>query len=120
MKACWEKFDAARGSAAGRELRKGPRGGGRETGAIVRHVIEADSAYLGKIGWKLRINERDHPETKLDQARQAILDGLAASVRGELPAQGPRGSVHWTPRYFVRRVAWHVLDHAWEIEDRTP
>ncbi len=22
------------------------------------------------------------------------------------------------PRYFVRRVSWHVLDHAWEIEDR--
>lgn len=24
-----------------------------------------------------------------------------------------------TARYLVRRVAWHVLDHAWEIEDRT-
>ena len=22
------------------------------------------------------------------------------------------------PRYFVRRAAWHVLDHAWELEDR--
>ena len=22
------------------------------------------------------------------------------------------------PRYFVRRLAWHVLDHVWEIEDR--
>ncbi len=21
-------------------------------------------------------------------------------------------------RYFVRRTAWHVLDHLWEIEDR--
>jgi hypothetical protein len=26
--------------------------------------------------------------------------------------------VHWTPRYFVRRMAWHELDHAWEIEAR--
>ena len=26
----------------------------------------------------------------------------------------------WSPRYAVRRAAWHVLDHAWEIEDRTP
>ena len=120
LKACWKKFDTARRAAAGMELRKGPRGGGRETEAIIRHVIEADQAYLGKIGWKLRINERDHPETKLDQARQAILGGVAASAGGELPAQGPRGSVYWTPRYFVRRVAWHVLDHAWEIEDRTP
>jgi hypothetical protein len=25
----------------------------------------------------------------------------------------------WSPRYFVRRSAWHALDHAWEIEDRS-
>jgi len=24
----------------------------------------------------------------------------------------------WPARYYVRRAAWHVLDHAWEIEDR--
>ncbi len=24
----------------------------------------------------------------------------------------------WTARSFVRRVAWHTLDHTWEIEDR--
>jgi hypothetical protein len=28
------------------------------------------------------------------------------------------GSLHLTPRFAVRRVAWHALDHAWEIEDR--
>ena len=37
---------------------------------------------------------------------------------GELPSRGPRGGVIWPPRYFVRRVAWHLLDHLWEIEDR--
>jgi hypothetical protein len=26
--------------------------------------------------------------------------------------------VLWTPRYVVRRVAWHTVDHLWEIEDR--
>jgi hypothetical protein len=118
LKAYWRAFDRARQSAAGRELRKGPRGGGRETDAIIRHVLEGDQAYLANIGWKLRVNERDHVETKLDQTRQAILEGLAASAGGELPARGPRGGIYWTPRYFVRRIAWHVLDHAWEIEDR--
>jgi len=39
-------------------------------------------------------------------------------VRGEIPHQGPRGGALWTPRYFVRRVAWHTVDHLWEIEDR--
>ena len=24
----------------------------------------------------------------------------------------------WPARYAVRRIGWHVLDHAWEIEDR--
>jgi hypothetical protein len=51
-------------------------------------------------------------------ARAAILEGLAASAAGKLPAKGPRGGSRWTARYFVRRVAWHALDHAWEIEDR--
>jgi hypothetical protein len=26
----------------------------------------------------------------------------------------------WTPRYAAQRIAWHALDHAWEIEDRSP
>ncbi len=43
-------------------------------------------------------------------ADQAPMD---SAERGELPVQGPRGGVIWPPRYFVRRVAWHVLDHAW-------
>ena len=25
----------------------------------------------------------------------------------------------WPPRYAARRLAWHVLDHAWEIEDKS-
>jgi hypothetical protein len=39
-------------------------------------------------------------------------------VRGELAERGPRGGIRWPARYYVRRAAWHVLDHAWEIEDR--
>jgi hypothetical protein len=50
--------------------------------------------------------------------RQAIMDALAAAARGEIPERGPRGGVIWPARYFVRRVAWHALDHVWEIEDR--
>jgi hypothetical protein len=58
------------------------------------------------------------PAQAAAQVRQAVLDGLAAAAEGQIPAVGPRGNARWTPRYFVRRVAWHVLDHAWEIEDR--
>jgi hypothetical protein len=35
-------------------------------------------------------------------------------VVGRLPGTGA-----WPVRYAVRRFAWHVLDHAWEIEDRS-
>ena len=36
------------------------------------------------------------------------------------PLANPRNTRKpWTPRYAVRRSAWHVLDHAWEIEDRS-
>ncbi|MEA2520619.1 MAG: hypothetical protein QOI81_265, partial [Actinomycetota bacterium] len=41
------------------------------------------------------------------------------AVREGVPATGPRGGAMWSPRYFVRRAAWHVFDHAWEIEDRS-
>jgi hypothetical protein len=52
------------------------------------------------------------------RTRQAILKALPLATRGELPALGSRGGVRCVARYFVRCVAWHVLDYAWEIEDR--
>ena len=36
------------------------------------------------------------------------------------PSDGsPIAGRKWPPRYAARRIAWHALDHAWEIEDRT-
>ncbi len=52
------------------------------------------------------------------RTRQAIMDALLAAAENGLPERGPRGGVIWPPRYFVRRVAWHALDHVWEIGDR--
>ncbi len=118
LKACWKTFDKAVSAAQGKELAKGPRGGGRELKAMVEHVLGADGAYLARLGWKLTLGEQDDPRKELAVVREAILDALVAAARGETPAQGPRGGLRWSPRYFVRRVAWHVLDHGWEIEDR--
>ncbi len=118
LDACWLAFDSAVKAAAGRELRKGPRGGGRDLTTIVQHVLGADAAYLSALGWQHPSTESTNPEEALIHTRQAIREGLAAAVAGQIPERGPRGRLHWGPRYFVRRVAWHVLDHAWEIEDR--
>jgi len=31
----------------------------------------------------------------------------------------PLADKRWPTRYAAHRVAWHALDHAWEIEDRS-
>jgi hypothetical protein len=118
LQACWGAFDATVQAAVGKELRKGPRGGGRDLEEIVRHVLGADVGYLARLAWKLEKGEEEDLSDELGRTRQAILNALAAATRGEVPERGPRGGVIWTPRYYVRRVAWHVLDHTWEIDDR--
>jgi hypothetical protein len=118
LKACWRTFDANVQAATGKALRTGPRGGGRELEGIVQHVLGSDTGYLSQLGWKLGQADAEDLDKQLDRTRQGILKGLTASARGEIPARGPRGGIRWGPRYFVRRLAWHVLDHAWEIEDR--
>jgi len=118
LKACWRAFDTAARKAAGKKLRKGPRGGGRDLQKMISHVLEAEGSYLSALGWKLDSGRTGAAKKELGNRRQAVLDGVAAAARGEIPARGPRGGLRWTPRYFVRRATWHILDHAWEIEDR--
>ncbi len=118
LRACWRAFDAAARTAKGKRLIKGPRGGGRDLDGIVEHVIGGDVLYLGGLGWKFEPEGRTLAE-RTESTHRAMLDGIAASIRGEIPARGPRGGVRWTPRRTVRRSAWHWLDHAWEIEDRS-
>lgn len=101
LEASWEALDAAIATAPP-ELRKGPRGGGRDRDAVADHVRESERSYGRTIGVRLP------PRTPWPEQRAA----LAAALRAGAPA----GS--WPARYAVRRLAWHVLDHAWEIEDR--
>ena len=118
LKACWRFFDARTKSASGKELHKGPRGGGRELDGIIEHLLGSDVGYLGGLGSKVKLNESAKSSEELKRVRKSILETLTASAHGEIAERGPRGGIRWKPRYFVRRVAWHVLDHAWEIDDR--
>ena len=110
--AAWEVFDEVAGAAPA-ELRKGPRGGGRDRDKIIDHVLGADAAYARKLG--VRHREPAAGDT-------AAVAALRAEVRAVLsgPSDGPppvpKG---WPARYAARRIAWHALDHAWEIEDRS-
>ena len=116
LKASWRALDLAADAAEGKELTKGPRGGGRDLDKIVDHVLGSDESYLSRLGAKA---PRSEPPERAVRLRATILDTLERVARVGVP-EGPRGGKRWTPRYFVRRSAWHVLDHAWELEDRTP
>ena len=118
LKACWRFFDAKTKAASGQELRKGPRGGGRELDGVIQHLLGSDIGYLGGLGLKVKLDDAAESSEELKRVRKSILQALTASAHGEVAERGPRGGIRWKPRYFVRRVAWHVLDHAWEIEDR--
>lgn len=118
LQSCWSAFDNAVQAAAGSELRKGPRGGGRDVDNIVTHVLEADRGYLARIAWKHKVNQHGNTSEQLSSIRENIFNALGIAAVEGLPEQGPRGGIIWPARYFVRRSAWHILDHAWEIEDR--
>jgi hypothetical protein len=118
LAAYWQAFADTADGAMGRELRKGPRGGGRDVAGIVSHVLSAEAAYLRRLGRKFNPDDAASLSVQLERIQQEELEALAAGARGELPERGPRGGQIWPPRYFVRRAGWHVLDHLWEIEDR--
>ena len=111
MRAAWAVLDrVAKASPA--ELRKGPRGGGRDRDKMLDHVLGAEAAYARKLGIK-------HPQPELGDTRaiKALRDELAETLRGASDGS-PLVAKGWPPRYAMRRIAWHVLDHAWEMQDR--
>ena len=80
------------------------------------HVLEAEVAYLGALGSRYPKPPRGRDE--MAWVRQLALATLDAVVHDK-PIENPRNTKRpWSPRYFIRRSAWHALDHAWEIEDR--
>jgi hypothetical protein len=94
-------------------LRKGPRGGGRDKTKMLGHVLEADAAYAREIGLRLQAPALDDRRA-VGELRAAMLDALRAPTDGS-----PLAGRKWTARYAAHRIAWHALDHAWEMEDRS-
>ena len=112
MEAAWALLDkVARSTPA--ELRKGPRGGGRDRDKMLEHVFGAEAGYARKLGVK-------HPQPELGDAKaiKALRQDIAEALRGTSDGSPPRDK-GWPPRYALRRITWHVLDHLWEMQDRT-
>jgi hypothetical protein len=112
VEAAWTVFDRVAASAPA-ELRKGPRGGGRDRDKMIAHVTESDWYYAREIG--VRQGQPDPGDRPAIMAlRAAMLEVLRQASDGS-PVNGRK----WPPRYAARRIAWHSLDHAWEMEDRS-
>jgi hypothetical protein len=109
--AAWATFDEV-AAASPTELRKGPRGGGRDRDELIDHVIGAETAYARKLGVKVKQPAIDDIAA-IEELREAI-----AAVAGAASDGSPVVPNDWTTRYAARRIAWHVLEHAWEMHDR--
>ena len=113
LRACWEYFDgvAARVSP---DMRKGPRGGGRDRDRIIRHVIRTESEDFAKqVGLRIPEEAALSPEGLL-QHREDYVAAMRAYNAGELA----RRMRSWTLAFLIRHSAYHTLDHAWEMEDK--
>lgn len=91
--------------SAPEELRKGPRGGGRNTSAIVDHIVDAERSYVRSIG----VKGGGEP---IEAVRELTLERCRAL------AEHPE-KTKWPLSYFLRRATGHVVDHLWEIEDKS-
>lgn len=111
LEACWAYFDdvAARVS---KELRPGGRGGGRTREQIIRHTYGTEPQQLSR-----KVEVRTPLDVVLTSKglathRQEYLDAIRAYNAEGKPART------WPIQFLIRRTAYHVMDHAWEMEDR--
>jgi hypothetical protein len=113
LQACWTFFDgvAARVSP---EMRKGPRGGGRDRDRIIRHAIRTESEDFAKqVGLRIPEEAALTPDG-LRQHRETYVAAMRAYNAGEVT----RRMRSWTLPFLIRHSAFHMLDHAWEMEDK--
>ncbi len=113
LQACWACFDdvAARVSP---EMRRGPRGGGRDRDTIIGHTIRVESEdFARKVGLVVPEHGALQPGA-LTPYRSAYLEAIRAYQRGEVK----RAMRSWTLAFLVRHSAYHTMDHAWEMEDK--
>jgi hypothetical protein len=113
LDAAWQFFDdvAARVSP---ELEKGPRGGGRNRDEIVRHVVGNEWHDLGrKIGVDTPPDDLRTPGGIRSHREEFVAAMRDYNAQGKMA----RGR-NWTIPLLLRHTAYHVLDHAWEMEDK--
>ena len=113
LEACWKYFDDV-ASKVSAELRKGPRGGGRDRDRIIRHTNGTEVVdFARKVGVKASDDVWQKPTSK---KLWAFREQYAAAIRDYSARKEPIRA--WTLQFLIRHSAYHMLDHAWEMEDR--
>jgi hypothetical protein len=110
MQACWAFFDEVR-LRVSTQMKKGPRGGGRDRDHIVGHTLRAEQDWAKKIGVPI-----PYDALLNDEGLQAHRDAYCNAIRA-FHAEGKMART-WPLRYLIRHTAYHTLDHAWEMEDK--
>jgi len=113
LQACWAFFDDV-GARVSAELRKGPRGGGRDRHRIIRHAIRTESEDFAKqVGLRIAEEAALTPDG-LREHRESYVAAMRAYNAGDVE----RRMRSWTLPFLIRHSAYHMLDHAWEMEDK--
>ena len=113
LQACWTFFDGV-AARVSEEMRKGPRGGGRDRNRIVRHTIRTESEDFAKqVGLRIPDEAALTPDG-LRRHRETFSAALRAYNAGE----SAKRMRTWTLPFLIRHSAFHTLDHAWEMEDK--
>jgi hypothetical protein len=113
LKAAWAYFDGV-AARVSEEMRKGPRGGGRDRNRIIRHTIRTESEDFAKqIGLRIPEEGALTPDG-LRQHRETYVAAMRAYNAGEIEKR----MRSWTLPFLIRHSAFHTLDHAWEMEDK--
>jgi len=113
LRAAWAYFDAV-AARVSPEMRKGPRGGGRDRDRIISHVIRQESeSFATGVGLRIPEEAALTPDG-LRQYRKDYVEAMRAYNAGEIE----RRMKSWTLPFLIRHSAFHTLDHAWEMEDK--
>jgi hypothetical protein len=112
MQACWAYFDDVRKRVSA-EMRKGPRGGGRDRDLIVRHIFASEQEWARMLGLARR-DSTMLTDRKFKAHREAYLGAIRDyHTQGKLAGKVAK----WPLRFLIRHTAFHTMDHAWEMED---
>ena len=113
LEASWAYFDGVAGRVSA-ELARGPRGGGRTRDEIVRHVVQNERLDLAmKVGVEPVAGNELTPDLVAAHREAFVAAMRTYNAEGKLG----RGR-NWTMALLVRHTAFHVMDHAWEMEDK--